>query len=292
MSEQVASVEEVVDQVGADMQEQEATERVNDNTKLIGYDSDIFTTKEEKAEDLKRRFMPSTAKVVRKEMFANLRDPAVTIRNGSITFNTACINGLEDVVYVNLLVNEKEGIFAVKRCEENDKDALRWCIAKPDKRKSRKMTCPGFTDYLFKVMGWDSKFRYKVLGYRIDFDGEAMYVFDLGVPKTFREKPKKGEGRPEDSNVDYRKGFFADDIANSFGVPYEEHQKTKEVSVVDGLVSLGMLTGIKREKKDPEDHSETEPVVKTIEALGAEAQPQQMEAYNSSSPQYSADTKN
>ena len=28
----------------------------------------------------------------------------------------------------------------VRKCEENDKDALRWCIAKPDKRKSRKMS--------------------------------------------------------------------------------------------------------------------------------------------------------
>ena len=35
--------------------------------------------------------------VVRKELFAHLRDPAIVIRKDSITFNTACITGLEDV---------------------------------------------------------------------------------------------------------------------------------------------------------------------------------------------------
>ncbi len=133
-------------------------------TKLIGYDDENFATKEEKAEDLKRRFQPNNAKVVRKEMFANLYDPAVTIRNGNITFNTACIKGLEDVVYVHMLIDVQQGIFAVRGCKENDKDAIRWCTSKNDKRKPRRMTCSGFTDYLYKVMGWDTSCRYKVLG--------------------------------------------------------------------------------------------------------------------------------
>lgn len=43
--------------------------------------------------------------VVRKELFAHLRDPAIVIRKDSITFNTACISGLEDVVYVHVMFN-------------------------------------------------------------------------------------------------------------------------------------------------------------------------------------------
>ncbi len=124
------------------------------------------------------------------------------------------------------------------------------------KRKPRRMTCSGFTDYLYKVMGWDTSCRYKVLGYRIEFDGEAMYVFDLGVPKTFHEKPKKGEERPDGETVDTRKGFFPDDIANSFGVPYEEHKKAQEVNVEDGMVTIGILTGGKREQQGSGEQSE------------------------------------
>ena len=94
---------------------------------------------------------------------AELRKETLTIRNGNITFNTACINGLEDVIWVNLMIDQDAGLLAVQECDENDKHALRWCIAKPDKRKSRKMTCPGFTDLLYSVMDWDKNCRYKML---------------------------------------------------------------------------------------------------------------------------------
>ena len=101
---------------------------------------ELATAKELRRRELEQEFGNFNFVVVRKELFAHLRDPAVTIRNSSITFNTACINGLEEVVFVQLLLCEDEKKFAVKGCNENDKDALRWCIAKPDKRKSRKMT--------------------------------------------------------------------------------------------------------------------------------------------------------
>ena len=213
---------------------------------------EITTAREERRLELQQRFNPQRMKVVRKELFANLRDPAVTIRNGNITFNTACINGLEDVVWVNLMIDEDAGLLAVQECDENDKHALRWCIAKPDKRKSRKMTCPGFTDLLYSMMNWDKKCRYKILGYQIEFEGKPLYIFDLSAFKIFQEEPKKGE-EGEDVQVDMpvdRKGYFPEDIANTFGVPVDEHKKEMEVSELDGLVSIGALTSPSRVKQE------------------------------------------
>ena len=204
-------------------------------------EEEIATAKELRRRELEKAFGSYHFVVVRKELFAHLRDPAVTIRNGSITFNTACINGLEDVVFVQLLLCEEEKKFAVKGCNENDKDALRWCIAKPDKRKSRKMTCPDFTKKLYEMMEWDPKCRYKILGYKIDFEGETYYVFDLIVKETFREKPKKGEEIVEP--VDSRKGYYSEDIAGTFGVPLEEHQRQTQVSAEHGYINVPMLTG-------------------------------------------------
>lgn len=170
------------------------------------------------------------------------------IRKDSITFNTACISGLEDVVYVHVMFNSDLKRIVVRGCDENDKDALRWCIAKPDKRKSRKMSCKPFSELVYNEMGWDSDCRYKILGYRINFEGETLYVFDLLVPEIFHEsqKRKKGESAPkseETKPVNTRKGFYPDDIAGTFGVPVEEHLKESEVKQMDGYVSMGILTG-------------------------------------------------
>ena len=208
----------------------------------------LETERDAKAEELESTFSYDGYQVVRKELFAHLRDPAIVIRKDSITFNTACISGLEDVVYVHVMFNSDLKRIVVRGCDENDKDALRWCIAKPDKRKSRKMSCKPFSELVYNEMGWDSDCRYKILGYRINFEGETLYVFDLLVPEIFHEgqKRKKGECAPQSEEtkpVNTRKGFYPDDIAGTFGVPVEEHLKESEVKQIDGYVSMGILTG-------------------------------------------------
>lgn len=208
----------------------------------------LETERDAKAEELESTFSYDGYQVVRKELFARLRDPAIVIRKDSITFNTACISGLEDVVYVHVMFNSDLKRIVVRGCDENDKDALRWCIAKPDKRKSRKMSCKPFSELVYNEMGWDSDCRYKILGYRINFEGETLYVFDLLVPEIFHEgqKRKKGESAPQSEEtkpVNTRKGFYPDDIAGTFGVPVEEHLKESEVKQIDGYVSMGILTG-------------------------------------------------
>lgn len=215
---------------------------------LEGLDSEA----EEKRKQLEEEFSYDGYKYVRGELFANLREPAITIRNGNITFNTACINGLEDVVYVNLMINEDMKRLVVKGCSENDKDALRWCVAKPDKRKSRRMTCPDFTKLLYDMMGWENCYRYKIIGYKIVVDGETLYVFDLTVHKIFQET-KKVKGKDSTALAEIgveavskpdRKGFYPEDIANTFGIPVEEHQKMLESEEsLDGFISIGAITG-------------------------------------------------
>ena len=220
---------------------------------------DEFSEREQRRKEFEDTFSYDGYQVVRKELFAHLRDPAVTIRRDSVTFNTACINGLEDVVYIQIEINSELKRMVIRGCGENDKDALRWCIAKPDKRKSRKMTGQEFSSSLYKTMGWDENCRYKILGYRIEFEGETLYIFDLTVPEIFHERSKKAKtsenAEPADTEaeqteeqeqippVNTRKGFYPDDIAGTFGLPVEEHRRSTEVKEMDGYVSYGMITG-------------------------------------------------
>ena len=61
---------------------------MNDNTENV----------DQKALELAQDFSYDGYQVVRRELFAHLREPAVVIRRDSVTFNTACIAGLEDAV--------------------------------------------------------------------------------------------------------------------------------------------------------------------------------------------------
>ena len=196
-----------------------------------------------RAAELENEFSYDGYQVVRKELFAHLRDPAITIRKDSVTFNTACINGMEDVVYIHMMFNKELKRIVVEGCDENDKDALRWCVAKPDKRKSRKMMGRPFSKLIYREMGWEEGCR-------------TLYVFDLNVPEVFLEKKRKkktdddikasepatvqAEEQPE---VNTRKGYYPDDIANTFGVSVEQHREETAFHHMDGYVSVGVLTG-------------------------------------------------
>lgn len=206
--------------------------------------------------ELEKEFSYDGYQVVRKELFAHLRDPAIVIRKDSVTFNTACINGLEDVVYIHMMFNKELKRIVVEGCDENDKDALRWCVAKPDKRKSRKMMGRPFSELVYREMGWEEGCRYKTLGYRIQFEGKTLYVFDLNVPEVFLEKKRKKKtdddiepSEPvtnqveEQPEVNTRKGYYPDDIANTFGVSVEQHREETAFHHMDGYVSVGVLTG-------------------------------------------------
>lgn len=220
---------------------------------------------DQKAIELAEDFSYEGYQVVRRELFAHLREPAVVIRRDSVTFNTACIAGLEDAVYIQILVNQDNKRMVVRKCEENDKDALRWCVAKPDKRKSRKMTNKIFSAMMYEMMGWNLDCRYKILGHKITFEDETIYVFDLMETEIFLDiKGKKAKKDTESqsttenaSNIEEtassdtddersaeeikrknRIPFYPKEWKDSFGLPVEEHKKALEINMLDGYAEF------------------------------------------------------
>ena len=220
---------------------------------------------DQKAIELAEDFSYEGYQVVRRELFAHLREPAVVIRRDSVTFNTACIAGLEDAVYIQILVNQDNKRMVVRKCEENDKDALRWCVAKPDKRKSRKMTNKIFSAMMYEMMGWNLDCRYKILGHKITFEDETIYVFDLMETEIFLDikgkRTKKDtesqttienannieetassdtdtERSAEEIKRKNRIPFYPKEWKDSFGLPVEEHRKALEVNMLDGYAEF------------------------------------------------------
>lgn len=220
---------------------------------------------DQKAIELAKDFSYEGYQVVRRELFAHLREPAVVIRRDSVTFNTACIAGLEDAVYIQILVNQDNKRMVVRKCEENDKDALRWCVAKPDKRKSRKMTNRIFSAMMYEMMGWNLDCRYKILGHKITFEDETIYVFDLMETEIFLdikgkrvkkdtesqaitenanniEETATGDTDTERSAEEIKRKnripFYPKEWKDSFGLPVEEHRKALEINMLDGYAEF------------------------------------------------------
>ncbi len=220
---------------------------------------------DQKALELAQDFSYDGYQVVRRELFAHLREPAVVIRRDSVTFNTACIAGLEDAVYIQILVNQDNKRMVVRKCEENDKDALRWCIEKPDKRKSRKMSNKLFSAMMYDMMGWNTDCRYKILGHKITHEDETMYIFDLLETEIFMDTKRQKKTNPDsvekkeelvtaetdqtpEQNQEEiaakvarklnRIPFYPKNWKDSFGLSVEEHKKALETNITDGYIEF------------------------------------------------------
>ena len=183
--------------------------------------------------------------VVRREFMSHSFDPAMTVRENSVTFNNACISRLEAATYIQFLINPEEQKLIIRPCGEGDRDAVRWCVTKADKRKSRQITCRDFTERLYELMGWEPVYRYRLQGIGIDYLGEKMYLFDLQSKEAFAPSFKN----PDTGRVTRSKAILPEEWAGSFGMTVKEHEMSTQVDLTSGFIGAGM---------ELEDNSDTE----------------------------------
>lgn len=194
---------------------------------------------EERALEYQKNFSYENFRVIRKELFAHMRDPSLTIRPDGVTFNAACINKLEGVVYIKMLLDDVAKQLAIKQCSPDERHALRWCIQKEDgTRKSRKMKGEDFADMVYDLMGWDKTKRYKIIGFLIEVSGVPLFVFDLNLTESFdatRRKKKTmeeaterdvegEEGKVEKKVEEKPLARFSEKIRTTFGDTIEEDE--------------------------------------------------------------------
>ena len=167
--------------------------------------------------------------VVRREYFAHLRDPSCTFNNCKFQVNAACLAKFPNTEYAQVLVNKESKILALRPCPEGAKDSFQWCTTTGTKRKPKPITCKLFFAKIVDLMGWNPNHRYKMLGKIIHSNGEYLLVFDLTATEVYQRTIVDGE-KPKTSRVP----VFPAEWQDQFGLPYSEHKKAMEISVVDG----------------------------------------------------------
>ena len=174
--------------------------------------------------------------VVRREFISHRYDPAMTIRGGSITFNNSCITKLESATYVQFLINPVERKLAIRPCDEGARDAVRWCVVRGDKRKSREIKCRPFTEKLYELMGWEPRYRYKLQGMRIIHNGETMYLFDLSAKEAFLPQTRD----PETGKRRSSKAILPPEWNDNFGMDVQAHAESTRIDLSEGFVAPEM----------------------------------------------------
>ena len=142
----------------------------------------VMLEKETDTVEVMNRLDLTGYEVVRAQYFSTLRNPAMTISNGRLRFNTACLKKFENVEYVELLLNSVDRCVAIRPCEKSNPNAIHWGRLKEGRWCASTLVCRGLAKALFDIMEWEDglKYRLEELGwptnYRFLYNRKAKQV--------------------------------------------------------------------------------------------------------------------
>jgi len=176
-----------------------------------------------------RRLNMDGYQLVRSEFFPSIERPAMTISNGKLRFNTACLKKFEDVEYVELLLNTVKNCIAIRPCDAENPNAIHWGRLREERWVVSTMGCRGLSQTLFDLMSWEDEGKYTFSGqFKVQGDNKLL-IFELGEPiitKTVEqiivpEQPDEAENEEQQEEIVIREKVrvFPQSWATSFGVP-------------------------------------------------------------------------
>lgn len=192
-------------------------------------------------------FNYSGYQVVRGEFFAHINEPSITFNKCKVSVNTACVNKLPDVDYVQILVNPTDIKLAVRPCREDEKDSFLWSRVnmKNGRKQPKSITCRLFFAKIFQLMNWNPDYRYKILGKLIRSNDENLFIFDLTATEVYQNIKNTGT-----NTFPSRTPVFPAEWQNQFGLPVEEHRKALQVNIFDGYAVFGLKNTTSSEKNN------------------------------------------
>ena len=166
--------------------------------------------------------------VVRGEFFAHIHEPSFTFNKNKVYVNTACVKKLPEIEYVQILVNSDQRKLAVRPCNEDVKDSIRWC-SNTSKRSPKQITCRVFVAKVIDLMGWDPDCRIKLLGKLIRSNRDYLFLFDLNTPEIYTQSVSD-----DGKTTTARRPSYPEEWKTQFGIPVHDHQNYLQMNIFDG----------------------------------------------------------
>lgn len=182
----------------------------------------VMQEKPTDATEVMNRLDLSGYEVVRAQYFSTLRNPAMTISNGKLRFNTACLKKFEDVEYVELLLNSVDRCVAIRPCEKSNPNAIHWGRLKEGRWCASTLGCRGLAKTLFDIMEWEEGLKYRFRGQFVEQGDNKLMLFELDEPEMVKieeivlpQKEEESEGKTVKQTI----YIFPPEWAGTFGQP-------------------------------------------------------------------------
>lgn len=127
-------------------------------------------------------------------------------------------------LYVELLLNSVERCIAIRPCDKNNPNAIRWGRLKEGRWCASTLGCRGLAKTLFDIMEWDEDLRYRFRGQFLEQGDNKMMLFAFDEPEMIKVEeivlpPKENTEEDEGETVKKKIYIFPPEWAGTFGQP-------------------------------------------------------------------------
>lgn len=126
--------------------------------------------------------------------------------------------------HVELLLNSVERCIAIRPCDKNNPNAIRWGRLKEGRWCASTLGCRGLAKTLFDIMEWDEDLRYRFRGQFLEQGDNKMMLFAFDEPEMIKVEeivlpPKENTEEDEGETVKKKIYIFPPEWAGTFGQP-------------------------------------------------------------------------
>lgn len=121
----------------------------------------------------------------RSEFFETTRKPNVVFNHKSIKFSTACVRKFEKNTHIELLVNPISRKFAIRPTKETNRNSVVFSKLEFGKYYPKAISTAAFSETLYSLFGWNTDYKYRILGTLYEQDGEIAYIFDVKESEAY-----------------------------------------------------------------------------------------------------------
>jgi hypothetical protein len=184
--------------------------------------------------------------VARSQFFDTASKTCVTFSLENIQFSTDCVRKFEKTLYIEMLVNPNENLFAVRPCLDKVRNAVQWSKASNGLFYSRNICCAAYIKTLYELFSWNLGYKYRVRGICRQKDDEILIIFDMSETEIFISQSKIISAKDETSQNQqltkdlepFTSGPNKDIVAypatwaNTFGNNYYSQTQAKELALL------------------------------------------------------------
>ena len=159
--------------------------------------------------------------------FSMLKKPAVSIKDGKMTFNMAAIRLFEGVRYVLPMVNKDTKRIAIVPCAEEESASVEWARTrkKDGAWVNKTISSRDFVKAIYDVMDWSDVNRYKVLGRVANSERGLILVFEMEEAITFEPRKEKYVDKKTGETKSRQVKTYPEKYDGRIGQTYDEYKQ-------------------------------------------------------------------